>query len=404
MSAGIGGLTEVSPDAGGQIADGEPEGSDHYEWRLNGSSGPVVTSYWSFLDQAFIIPDGRLQRVLLVPIWNGASYTGECVSLQQGNLYVVYTPDTTTLIDTEVQSYATSSVGGIFDLTASGQVKQYSGSGTNWTALTGTNTVASALVAGSGGSLYMLASNNGGPNQVWQYSGSGTNWTPLTTTNTSVSAIAADAGGLLYVLSANIFGTPEYKVWKYSGSGTNWTAVTDTNTYPYVYAIAAANGSLYMVAPLLLGGSKQLWRYTGLGPEWTAVTGVNDGSVDAIVAAGDVLLALATLHVGGYTGISQCGPNPNNNMPLTGTITNPSEMVVQDGIEVYMRAANNGGPNRVWQYHDTPGNWTALTGLNTNVKSIRVSADNRLYMTAANDGGPFQDWIYNGTPLDWTVV
>jgi hypothetical protein len=89
---------------------------------------------------------------------------------------------------------------------------------------------------------------------------------------------------------------------------------------------------------------------------------------------------------------------------LTGTNTSVGEIVVQDGIQLFMIAANNGGTNQVWQYSNTPGNWTALTGLNTQVSSISVSADNRLHMVAANNGGAFQEWIYNGTPGNWTAV
>jgi hypothetical protein len=87
ISSGTGGLSEVSPDSGGQVADGEPEGNNFYAWRLYGTVGPVVTSYWSFLDQAFIIPDGTLKHALLVPKWNSDKWTGKFVSLQQGNLY-----------------------------------------------------------------------------------------------------------------------------------------------------------------------------------------------------------------------------------------------------------------------------------------------------------------------------
>ena len=51
------------PDRGGQIADGEPEIA-FYAGRLNGRNGPLVTSYWSVLDQAFIIPDGMSRGYL----------------------------------------------------------------------------------------------------------------------------------------------------------------------------------------------------------------------------------------------------------------------------------------------------------------------------------------------------
>jgi hypothetical protein len=90
------------------------------------------------------------------------------------------------LIDAQVQSYAITRSGKIFDLTASGQIKEYNGSSTDWTALTGFNTVASALVALPNDSVYMLAGNDGGPNQVWHYNGFGSSWTAITGTNTRV--------------------------------------------------------------------------------------------------------------------------------------------------------------------------------------------------------------------------
>jgi len=76
ISTGTGSLTGVGPSAGNQICDGEPEGNNFYAARLPGTNGPLVTSYWSFIDQAYIIPDGKLDRTLLVPVWNKNSWTG----------------------------------------------------------------------------------------------------------------------------------------------------------------------------------------------------------------------------------------------------------------------------------------------------------------------------------------
>ena len=172
-----------------QISDNEPDGGN-YTYRLNGSV--LVQAYWSIVDQAFIVPDGKQQNIVLDPIWEGISptsfsFTGQFVSLRQGNLYELSPAGrTSTLIDTQVSAYATDSLGDIFDLGTSRGVKVYLGSGTNWTPLTGANTRVSALVSAKG-RVYMLAANNGGVNQVWKYSGSGTNWTPVTGTNTVVS-------------------------------------------------------------------------------------------------------------------------------------------------------------------------------------------------------------------------
>jgi hypothetical protein len=55
-----------------QICDGEPEGGREYYGRLDGESGPLVTSYWSVQSDAFIIPEpGGLPTVYLNLVWNG---------------------------------------------------------------------------------------------------------------------------------------------------------------------------------------------------------------------------------------------------------------------------------------------------------------------------------------------
>jgi hypothetical protein len=79
MSAGTGGgilmsapvnITGESVDA--QIADNEPDGAT-YTYRLNGSV--LVQAYWSIVDQAFLIPDGTREKVLLNPHWNTETMT-----------------------------------------------------------------------------------------------------------------------------------------------------------------------------------------------------------------------------------------------------------------------------------------------------------------------------------------
>jgi hypothetical protein len=87
---------------------------------------------------------------------------------------------------------------------------------------------------------------------------------------------------------------------------------------------------------------------------------------------------------------------------LTGTNTATSQILVQDGSELYMVAANTGTPAQVWQY-SSPGNWTVLTGTNTNIKSVSVTTDNHLQMVASDTGGPTQTYVYSGTPDNWSV-
>jgi hypothetical protein len=431
MFSGTGGFAEVSPStgAGKQIGDGEPEGrgSDNYQWRLKGTNGPLVTSYWSFVDQAFIVPDGNLDRTLLVPVWDNDNttgndrFTGKYISLEQGNLYELTASDKRTRIDTKVQSFTVNVSDGaaqIFDLTADGQVKKYnsSDSDTPWTPVTGSDTVASTLVSTShlvetdpagddayslkDGKLYMLAAKDGSP-KVWEYSGSGTNWTAVTGSNTTVKSVAAANGGLYMIANNHVVGD---QVWQYSGAGTDWNAVTGSNTS--VASIASAGGALYMNA---LTSSHdhdvyQVWRYNSSDATWAPVTDTNI-QIYSIAAAGDVLCMLSRNFVsGGAIRVWQYGLTSDNWFPLTGTNTQAYQILVQDGSELFMAAANDSGPVQMWQY-STPYDWTALTGPNTIVQSASVSADNRLYMVASNDGGHrYDNWIYNGTPDSWSVV
>jgi hypothetical protein len=75
-SAGIR-VSPPSPFSGsGQIGDFEPDGA-RYVFRLNDPNNDLVQAYWSQQDQAFIIPDGNVQKFNLVPIWNGTTFSGK---------------------------------------------------------------------------------------------------------------------------------------------------------------------------------------------------------------------------------------------------------------------------------------------------------------------------------------
>ncbi len=416
ISTGTGGLIGVGPSSGNQICDGEPEGGDTYAARLPGADGPFVTSCWSFIDQAYVIEDGKLDRTMMVPVWNKSGWAGNFVSLQQGNLYLVtpYAPgysafsSTTTKIDSSVQSFVVNRSGGtaqIFDLTSGGQVKQYSGSGTAWTTITDSSTVASALVSTSylaetestvytleDGQVFMLAGK-----KAWQYSGSGTSWN-LLTSNVSPTAIAAANGDFYFTLSSLGVEQDVFIDGYLTGGG----SVTSSTTG--VQAIATVDGTLYMLAinptaaPL-----PAVWRYDSAKTSWTLVT--NNGTfVYSIAAAGDVLCMLATgPDVTGAIGVAQYSLTSHDWIPLTGSNTAVGQILVQDGNQLYMLANNGSAPMQVWQY-SSPGNWTALTGTNTSIKSVSMATDNTLHMVASNNGGPTDNWIYNGTPGSWSIV
>jgi hypothetical protein len=86
--------------------------------------------------------------------------------------------------------------GGLYMLGSNGPanetVYKYTGVGTSWAALTGSNTQVFQLINGSG-NVYMVATNGGSPS-VWQYTGSGTNWTPLTGTSLQNALVAWQLG------------------------------------------------------------------------------------------------------------------------------------------------------------------------------------------------------------------
>src|SRR5262249_5357535 len=60
--------------ANAQISDNEPD-AWRYTYRLGSSL--LVQAYWSVVDQAFIVPDGSRQDVVLAPIWNGTTFTNQ---------------------------------------------------------------------------------------------------------------------------------------------------------------------------------------------------------------------------------------------------------------------------------------------------------------------------------------
>jgi hypothetical protein len=107
--------------------------------------------------------------------------------------------------------------------------------------------------------------------------------------------------------------------------------------------------------------------------------------------------------VSGAIGVAQYSLTSHDWIPLTGSNTAVGQILVQDGNQLYMVAANGNGPMQVWQY-SAPGNWTALTGSNTSVKSASIAKDNTRHMVAANNGGPIDNWIYDGTPCNWSIV
>jgi hypothetical protein len=401
MSTGIGGLSSSS----GQIADGEPEEPQFYGLGPIGLGSAVVTSYWSFLDQAFIIPDGILQRILLLPIWSANSWSGKCVALTQGTLNALSPPGNLLPIDTKIQSFVLNPPSlqmQIFTLNSNGEVKTNVDGGTAWTALTGANTSASSIVTTSDGSLYMVATNasaSGGTGvpQIWRYDGSGASWTPLT--DATITEIAGLAVSDKYVFTSCVKRGIRV-VQKYSNDVGTWINVTGNNTFPSL--VVATAGTVYMIGSND-GNHNRVWRYTGVGDSWVPITGINTTAY-GIVAFGDVLCMMAENQGDGTASIWQYGLDGDSWIRLIDANKRPSGMSVQDGSNLYTIVKPDSGNAQVWQYNGTPGDWVALTGSNTNVESIKISSYNKIYMFAANDGGPIKQWVYDGVPGQWTPV
>jgi hypothetical protein len=419
-----------------QIADGEPNYAN-YNVRLSTPSSPLVTAYWSVMDQAFIVPGGYIPdgftdkpvaRILLDGFWNNQ---GAHVSLRQGVLsYIVpdrpyVTPIPTTVIDRQIQAYTidVDSSGAnnpnIYGLTASGQVKKYSGN--PWPSytsqvLTPAGYVASQLVAprasrlskpwgpiGSG--LYMVA-NHGGATQIWQYSGSGENWTALTATDTTIygfGALATQGTGQvdLFIMANN---GPQTSVWQFSG--TNWKPITGPSTT--VLQIAVANNNLYMLGDN--GGGNQIWVWNNRSSSWNPISSPN-WPAGGLWVAGDILFTMFNNEVSQYVP----GADPStigDRVALTGINTIVDQLVVQDGIEFYING-NNGNGYQVWEFEgiaaqgtNTTYGWVALTQPGTYQVypgSIFLSATDVLDMNAAMNGGPEKTYHYNGSPNSWLL-
>ena len=394
-----------------QICDGEPESGNNYQWRLNGSTGPLVTSYWSFLDQAYIIPGVTPNRELFVPVWNRGSFTHTFLSLQQGTLYSITTTDQKiTPIDSGVQSFVVNLDGGIpriYDLTAGGQVKYYNGTPESWTVVTPSSTVATALVSTSytpanipdnvadsttlvDGQLFMLSGK-----EVMIYTG-GSAWLPIYASIASTGIAAAD--GYLY-MTATAGSASSVDSYNYSTSAT----LTITSSKTSALSIASVGGSLYMLACSQTTYLNSISRWDSATSTWQQITDAKT-VVWAMAAAGDNLIMLGSGAdvAGGSLVVAAYGLKPFSWIPLTGTNTRATQILAQDG-DLYMVAYNTGEPSKVWQY-STPLNWTVLTDSKTNVKSAYVGSDDSLYMSASMSGGPTQYYKYSGTQFDWTSV
>ncbi|MFO0849862.1 MAG: hypothetical protein U0871_15105 [Gemmataceae bacterium] len=366
----------------GQLADDEPNG--RYYYRLAG--GALVQAYWSVVDRAFVVPDGQ-PDVVLDPLWNGAVFNGNSVSLQDGNLFLIDGTGRRQAIDTRVAAFA--KLGNtVYELTDARQVRRYDG--TNWVALTGSNTRVESLAATTY-NLFMLASN-GGPAQVWRYDGNGTNWTALTPAGVATYRIAV-AGNELYRIAQ------DGGVWKYaSWGGTQWTAVTPPGST--VYQLVSVGDRLYAWGSM--SGSTRVWRYTGSGTAWVSTTG-DTTSVFGLEASANALYLLGANSGVGVKQAWRYDGWGTSWTPLTGVNT-AVDQIASVGNRLYMAATNTGTANKqVWLYSGAGTNWTPLTPATTAVNYLWVDGAG-LYMAASSPGSTAHNWRYAGIPLFWVAI
>ncbi len=369
---------------------------------------------------------------------NGNCSIGK-VSLRQGTLSSFGMSDavvpTGQTIDTSIRAYTVDASGTVYDISTAGQVRKLTGSlsSPSWTAITGSSTSALQVIAPTvsppcatgygvvGSGLFQVASNNGGPPQVWQYSGSGTNWTALTGTNTTVNAIVATVSaqcpGGTPSGTTNLYlwaGGSQAGVWHWS-SGQNWTLITGSSTT--VLDVAVANDQLYMLAHNGQGNN-QIWQYSGSGTNWSAIT-PSSANADELMTAGDVLttdLQVSTSqpfqlwqYIPGGSLTSNLSPNWT---PITGTNTTLEQTVkatLQDNVEIYM-AASNGGNTQVWEFQgigpqvNSTWGFTPLTSTSSFQVNDLFPFGPLLQMYAVPTGGSTHLYQYTGTPFIWTLL
>jgi hypothetical protein len=316
----------------------------------------------------------RLRAALTVLL--GISATGFAAGAEPGDsklmtqlskLYLVFSPRDRTLIDTNVEAYATNQVGGvrhIYDLIVGGQVREFVGATSElWRPVTGADTYASMLVSPPNSGPYMFAGTARTLPQVWRYDDSRT-WTPVTGTNTVILSLIVAEAGQVYILATNDPYGPampgQFQIWRYSGVGTSWVPVTNKPPSDDCVQVISVNDVMYMSG--VHEGREAVWRHN-VDDTWTALTGGNT-DVWSIAGAGNTL---------------------------------------------FMIAANDLGPRRVWRYEQAPGHWTALTGPNTTPYDILSVDDGTLYMLASNEvggvEGPMQVWqLDGGFAGDWTAL
>jgi hypothetical protein len=298
-SAGI----TVSPPAalpaslinGKQIGDNEPEqaGAIHYSYRLNGN---WVQPYWSADDNAFIVPDGNVQKFYLSPIWSGNTFTGRYDLNVNGDQLGTGYNDVITIAQTDPGDPAGSPMGSV-RVTLNGETATFdSGVGSAGVGGSGKSTISSIYVdTGQGRNSVNIA---GLPSDVALHVKGGLNSNDVVTVGSTGSlfgiagtvSVSNDSGKTSLVIDES--NSPYTQNFRITSNCVTEETSTGLKAGPDIYYQPGflSGGSLEGVTALTIRGTRKgnsfwvdtvapLTSTTLIGTPWDVLAGPAAGSV-----------------------------------------------------------------------------------------------------------------------------
>jgi hypothetical protein len=399
----------------GQICDGEPERGEYLDWPLS-ESGPLVTSYWSMMDQAYLITNGDPHHLFLTPMWafdgsGKASPLKQLLSNDEGVLlsfpYADIAPTIPTDIDSHVAEYRIDSSGAVYYTKRDGTVWSWDGNATDLpTEIAGPQFVASAIVAPASygydvyGTLppgpYIIASKDGGDSRVFQYDAASGTWTAVTPPGFTVDRLRTWWGNVYIKGSAS--GETLSRVYQYTGSGTIWSPVTDGSTS--VSNLISVGANLYIGATVG-NGNPRVYQYQFVLTPITAADANKSGFM--LVDSGNTLMLVGTNGTA-TSGVWEYGLTPNAWTLLTPpNMTVYGNAIVENGLRTYI-VADDGHGKQVFEYRLAANGWLSLTDPTVFKAITKLWTDGEnVFMTAVKGSGSLQTWVFGDEPNMWTL-